>query len=82
MDMTPVIVEVKTTQNNNSQSFYISSAEVEGAIGEPNYELVRVTPSEIIFMGNPIKELGNKLTSISGVNYKLIPRNYKFEFTK
>jgi len=78
----PIIIEVKTTNNINNDSFYISIAEVNEALKEPHYQIVRVTPSEIIFMGNPIKQLEDKLTSISGDNYKLIPRNYKFEFLK
>ncbi|UJP64805.1 sacsin N-terminal ATP-binding-like domain-containing protein [Mongoliitalea daihaiensis] len=78
----PIIIEVKTTSNNHNDSFYISIAEVNEALKESHYQIVRVTPSEIIFMGNPIKDLGNKLTSINGDNYKLIPRNYKFEFSK
>lgn len=78
----PAIIEVKTTNNNNNDSFYISIAEVNEALKEPYYQIVRVTPSEIIFMGNPIRQLGDKLTSVRGNNYKLIPRNYKFEFLK
>jgi hypothetical protein len=78
----PIIIEVKTTNNNNNDSFYISIAEVNEALKEPHYQIVRVTPSEIIFMGNPIKQLGDKLTLVRGDNYKLIPRNYKFEFLK
>ncbi len=78
----PIIVEVKTTSSLNNDSFYISVAEVNEALKEPNYQIVRVTPNEIIFMGNPIKQLGDKLTSVSGNNYKLTPRNYKFEFIK
>lgn len=78
----PTIVEVKTTQNNNNNSFYISKSEVDEAREEPYYEIIRVTQTEIIFMGNPIKELGDKLILASGDNYKLIPRNFKFEFSK
>ncbi|MBL0031091.1 MAG: DUF3883 domain-containing protein [Bacteroidetes bacterium] len=51
----PIIVEVKTTSSLNNDSFYISVAEVNEALKEPNYQIVRVTPNEIIFMGNPIK---------------------------
>jgi len=78
----PTIVEVKTTLSNNNNSFFISKAEVDEAREEPFYEIIRVAHSEIIFMGNPVKELGDKLISISGDNYKLIPRNFKFEFSK
>lgn len=78
----PIIIEVKTTNNSNNDSFYISIAEVNEALKEPHYQIVRVTKKEIIFMGNPIKHLGDKLASICGINYKLTPRNYKFEFSK
>lgn len=78
----PIIIEVKTTQNKNNDSFFISISEVNEALKEPNYKIIRVTPTEVIFMGNPIKQLEDKLVSVSGNNYKLIPRNYKFEFSK
>lgn len=78
----PIIVEVKTTQSDKDDGFYISISEVNKARKEENYEIVRVTPSEIIFMGNPIKVLDDKITSLKGDNYQLIPRNYKFEFSK
>lgn len=81
-DGKPVIIEVKTTQNSNNRSFFISNAEINEAIKEKNYEIVRVTPTEIIFMGNPIKNFINMLGTIQGANYKLTPGNYKFEFSK
>ena len=81
-DDTPYVVEVKTTNNSNNNAFYISLAEVNEARKEPNYEIVRVTPTEILFMGNPIKDLDNKITGVQGRNYKLIPRTFKFEFSQ
>jgi hypothetical protein len=81
-DGIPTVIEVKTTQNKNNDAFYISTAEVNEARNEPNYEIIRVTPTEILFMGNPIREISDKITYIKGSNYHLIPRNYKFEFNK
>ncbi|WP_207420233.1 sacsin N-terminal ATP-binding-like domain-containing protein [Desertivirga brevis] len=78
----PTMVEVKSTNSSNNDSFYISIAEVNEAISEENYEIVRVTPQEIIFMGNPIKLLEDKITSINGSNYRMKPRNFKFEFNR
>lgn len=76
----PIIIEVKTTNSTTNNSFYISTAEINEARRSTNYEIVRVTPNEIIFMGNPIKLVENKLTTIDGLNFKLTPLNYRFEF--
>ena len=81
-DNKPIVVEVKSTNSYNNDGFYISIAEVNEARNEDNYEIVRVTPTEIIFMGNPIKVMGDKISSIDGDNYKMIPRNFKFEFSR
>ena len=74
----PTLIEVKTTNNISSRSFYISISEVNTALDNSNYELVRVTPQSITFMGNPIKELDKSIRDIRTNGYTLKPRNYKF----
>jgi hypothetical protein len=76
----PVLIEVKTTNNDNNKRFFLSIAEINAARGTENYEIVRVTPTKIYFIGNPIKLVEDNIMSISGDNFTLTPTNYKFEF--
>jgi len=76
----PLLVEVKTTKSINNNSFRISSGEIKKAKSSDNYTIVRVTPKKIIFLGNPIKKIKEKLTKISGDNFSIIPNGYIFKF--
>jgi len=81
-DGEPLLVEVKTTKSTrNNDSFRISSGEMKKAKSSDNYIIVRVTPEKIIFLGNPIKEIKDKLIEISGDNFSIIPNGYTFKFT-
>lgn len=73
------LIEVKSTNNINSKSFYLSIAEVNKARGihDYGYEIVRVTPQSIIFMGNPIKEIDESIREIKTNGFTLKPRNYE-----
>ncbi|MCL7765064.1 DUF3883 domain-containing protein [Polaribacter sp. Z014] len=73
----PTLIEVKTTSNMKSKSFFISIAEVNKARVHPNYEIVRVTPKSIIFMGNPIKKISKKIQEIQTDGFTLTPRNFE-----
>ena len=77
-DSKPILVEVKTTHSENNNNFFISIAEVNIATGNIDYEIVRVTPSSIHFIGNPIKMVEDKITAIKADTFSLIPRNYEF----
>ena len=77
----PVIVEVKTTNSVNNNRFFLSIAEVNAARTNDNYEIVRVTPNSIRFMGNPIRSVEGEIKYISGDDFSLIPRNYEFKFS-
>lgn len=70
------LVEVKTT--NKNKKFYLSIAEVDAARNFDNYLLVRNTADGIYFLGNPIKDVEDKITGISGDNFSLKPRGYEF----
>jgi rRNA maturation protein Rpf1 len=74
----PTLIEVKTTNNLNNKNFFISISEVNTARKYTNYEIVRVTPISIIFMGNPIKELDKSILEIKTNGFRLKPRNYEF----
>lgn len=77
-----VMVEVKTTQNFRNNSFRISNSEINEARANQNYMIVRVTPQEMILMGNPIYNIKEKLMKIEGGNYVIQPHGYTFEFIK
>ena len=79
-DNQPVLVEVKTTNHENYNSFYLSISEVNAARSNENYEIVRVSPMTINFLGNPIKLVYDKIATIKGNNFSLLPRNYEFKF--
>ena len=79
-DNQPVLVEVKTTNHENYNSFYLSISEVNAARSNENYEIVRVSPKTINFLGNPIKLIEDKIATINGTNFSLLPRNYEFKF--
>lgn len=81
-DDQPTLIEVKTTYTENNNKFFLSTAEVDAARGLINYEIVRDTPSSMIFLGNPIKLVEANLASIVGNNFTLTPRNYEFKFIK
>ena len=73
----PTLIEVKTTKNMKNKRFYISKAEVNTARSHPNYEIVRVTPKSIIFMGNPIKKIDENILEIKTDGFTLTPSNYE-----
>jgi hypothetical protein len=77
---TPTLIEVKTTNSRQNNKFYISIAEVNAARGVDAYEIVRNTPDKLLFLGNPIKDLDDKLHAIHGDNFILEPRNFVFHF--
>jgi len=81
-DAKPLIIEVKTTTAVNNNSFTLSTAEVNEARVDDNYQIVRVTPTEIIFMGNPIATVTDKINAISGSNFSITPKSFKFEFSR
>ena len=74
----PTLIEVKTTKNIKSKRFYLSIAEVNTARVNQSYEIVRVTPQSIIFMGNPIKKVDQNILEIKTDGFSLKPRNYEF----
>ena len=78
----PTLIEVKSTKSTSNNSFIISISEVEAALQEPNYEIIRVTPEEMIFMGNPIKNLNEALDRITGENYSIKSQSFKFGFKR
>jgi hypothetical protein len=78
----PVLVEVKTTNGANNNRFFLSIAEVNAARTNENYEIVRVAPDSITFMGNPIKSMEEKIELVKGEKFSLIPRNYEFRFNE
>lgn len=80
----PILIEVKTTRGNSrkNDSFRISKGEIEKAKTNENYIIARVTQDKIIFIKNPIKSIQEKLTSIEGDNFKIIPNGYTFQFTQ
>ncbi|WP_179317594.1 protein NO VEIN domain-containing protein [Winogradskyella undariae] len=73
----PILVEVKTTKNDKTKHFYISKSEVNLAMTQPFYEIVRVTPQSIIFMGNPFKVIGKNILEVKTNGFTLTPRNYQ-----
>ncbi len=77
----PTLIEVKTTKNSKNTKFYLSSAEINAARGKTAYEIVRVSPFAISFMGNPIKQVEDKFKEIIGENFSLKPRDYEFIYT-
>ncbi|QHL88236.1 DUF3883 domain-containing protein [Nibribacter ruber] len=77
-----VLVEVKTTQSPRNNNFRITGSEVNVARSRKNYLIVRVTPNELIFMGNPIYGVLNKIEEIRGENFRIQPYGYTFEFDK
>jgi hypothetical protein len=78
----PVLVEVKTTNRANNNRFFLSIAEVNAARTNEDYEIVRVSPDNITFMGNPIKSIEDKIELIKSGKFSLIPRNYEFRFNE
>jgi len=76
----PVIVEVKTTNGFNNNRFYLSIAEVNAARTNKNYEIVRVSPESIRFLGNPIRSLEGMIDLLKTDTFSLMPRNYEFNF--
>ncbi|RYF89168.1 MAG: DUF3883 domain-containing protein, partial [Chitinophagaceae bacterium] len=75
-----VLVEVKTTRYHGNPNFRISASEVNEAAAQPNYLLVRVSPDQILFMGNPFYQIKHLLTAVSGDNFAIKPQSYAFSF--
>ncbi|MFV0225822.1 MULTISPECIES: sacsin N-terminal ATP-binding-like domain-containing protein [unclassified Empedobacter] len=71
-------VEVKTTSSNR-RDFYISQAEIDCALKNENYQIVRVNSEEIIFLGNPIEKFKDQLNGFQNSQYKLTFTKYKIE---
>ncbi|MFZ3576177.1 protein NO VEIN domain-containing protein [Tenacibaculum finnmarkense] len=71
------LIEVKTTNSIKNKRFFISIAEVNTARRHLNYEIVRVTPQAIIFIGNPIKKIDQNILEIKTTGFTLKPRNYE-----
>ena len=59
-----------------------TSYEINAARGDDEYEIVRVTPKSIYFIGNPIKQVEEKIALIKTDKFQLIPKNYEFTFFK
>ncbi|NWL03594.1 hypothetical protein DM790_22470 [Flavobacterium collinsii] len=79
-NLQPTLIEVKTTYSESNNRFMLSSAEIDAARTEEFYEIVRVTPSTLNFLGNPIKLVEENLSHISGDNFVITPKNYEFRF--
>ncbi|WCT11032.1 sacsin N-terminal ATP-binding-like domain-containing protein [Mucilaginibacter jinjuensis] len=77
-----MVIEVKSTTNARKGDFTLSGSEVNEAMGNNNYMIVRVTPEEMIFLGNPIFDIKEKLTKIEGTNFEIIPTAYNFKYFK
>ncbi|MBD1395249.1 sacsin N-terminal ATP-binding-like domain-containing protein [Mucilaginibacter glaciei] len=75
-----VLVEVKTTTSRGNKSFRLSESEVGQAIAQENYMIIRVTPDELILLGNPMFAIQEKLTEVRGSNFSIQPDGYKFSF--
>lgn len=75
-------VEVKTTSSTSSLDFFISRAEVDCALQFNDYQIVRVTPDEIRFLGNPIRSFRDQLQGFQNNSYKLISTKYKIQLLK
>ena len=73
----PTLIEVKTTHSESNNRFFMSAAEIDAARGEEAYEIVRVSPRAINFLGNPIRLVENHLASITGNNFTITPTNYE-----
>lgn len=78
----PIMVEVKTTCREENYSFNLPINEINAARGDDEYEIVRVTPKSIYFIGNPIKQVEEKIALIKTDKFQLIPKNYEFTFFK
>ncbi len=75
---TPTLIEVKSTRGNHN-NFHISSAEMNIARRSSNYEIVRVTKDAMIFLGNPIRAIDDRIKLIKGESFTLTPKNYEFK---
>jgi hypothetical protein len=71
----PKLVEVKATDCDSKQ-FKVSKNEIETALSGIDYELVRVTPNEIVFLGNIFKKAADKLNVIVSKNIEIKPDGY------
>jgi hypothetical protein len=80
-DNRPFMVEVKTTRYRANNTFKISSSEINAALANDNYMIVRVTPDAVNFLGNPIKLVKDKINLIRGQNYEMIPDGFTFRLT-
>ncbi|MBF8458320.1 hypothetical protein IV494_14140 [Kaistella sp. G5-32] len=80
-DCIACMVEVKSTTNSNNKHFYFSKAEINCALQYDNYEIVRCTPENIIFLGNPVKDFQSKLVNFKNEKYTLEPLNYKISYS-
>ncbi|MDC7217489.1 MAG: DUF3883 domain-containing protein, partial [Spirochaetales bacterium] len=77
IDNVPTLIEVKTTHNDKNNRFFMSAAEIDVARGGEAYQIVRVSPSAITFLGNPISLVERQLAKITGDNFTITPRNYE-----
>ncbi len=79
-DNRAILVEVKSTQSPRNNSFKLSASEINEARQHENYMLVRVTPTSVLMMGNPIFSISEDLKRIKRDNYIIQPHGYTFEF--
>jgi hypothetical protein len=77
-----MLVEVKTTNLSGNNGFRISESEINQAMSQENYMIIRVTPDEMVLLGNPIFKIQEKITKIEGSNFSIQPDGYKFKFFK
>lgn len=74
------MVEVKTTLKAENNTFNLPLTEINAARGDDEYEIVRVTPNSIYFIGNPIKQVEENIALIKTDKFQLIPKSYEFTF--
>lgn len=75
-----MMVEVKSTGSAVKNDFTISGSEVNEARATEDYMIVRVTSEAIIFLGNPIYQIRDRLTQVSGSNFEIVPTAYNFKY--
>jgi hypothetical protein len=75
-----MMIEVKSTNTPGKNDFTISGSEVNEARATADYMIVRVTSEAIIFLGNPIYQVRDELTQVSGSNFEIVPTAYNFRY--
>lgn len=75
-----MMIEVKSTSTSGKNDFTISGSEVNKARATEDYMIVRVISEAIIFLGNPIYQIREELTQVSGSNFEIVPTAYNFKY--